>query len=176
MKTMTSEHRAMRLRCLLAAAVILGASILHGAAFALTSREATAVVEIIERLQPAFGRFAYDDGIVEDWFERDFDGDRVITKAGFSESSWKAAARDTVSGFIAALSDAEFQGIFSGLKQGIEKMKHLNAAQKKAVLEDFDEQIGVMMAMRKQGQPFANTVRPLVPRIRALMLDNTNKR
>ena len=168
---MMSEHLMTRLCRLFATAIIVGACILPSAAFALTSREATAVVDIIERLQPTFGSFAYDEEIAEQWFERDSDEDRVITKAGFSEASWKTAVRDTVSGFMASLSDAELQGIFSGMKQGIEKLKHLNAAQKKEVLEAVDEQIQVVMAMRKEGQRFVNTVRPLVPRIRALMLD-----
>lgn len=160
----------------MAAAVLLALSILHNAAFALTSREAVAVVDIIERLQPTFGSFAYDEDIAEDWFERDSDGDRVITKAGFSQDRWKTASRETISGFLAALPDAEIQAVFSGLKQGIEKLKQLNAAQKKEAIEAIDEQIQEVLAMRKEGRSFADTVRPLVPRLRALMLDNPSKR
>src|SRR5262249_55870867 len=128
------------------------------------------------RLQPTFGRFAYSDGVADEWFTRDAEGERVIAKAGFTRERWSAAARETVSGFLAALPDAELEGVFSGLKQGIENMKQLNAAQKKEVLQAIDEQIEEMMTMRKEGKAFAEPVRPLVPRIKTLLLDKSKKR
>jgi hypothetical protein len=173
---MTGGHRTARLRRLAAAIVILGVSILPQTASALTRREATAVLDVIERLQPTFGRFAYHEEIADDWFERDAEGDRVIAKAGFSADGWRTALREIYSGYLAALPDAELQDVFSGLKQGIEKMKHLDAAQKKELLQDIDEQIRAMMVRRKEGAAFVDIVRPLVPRIKALRHHNSSKR
>jgi hypothetical protein len=165
-----------RLHRFAAVAVMLAVSVLPHAASALTRREAATVLDVIERLQPAFGRFAYHEEIADDWFERDAEGDRIIAKAGFSADSWRTALRETFSGYLAALPDAELQSTFSGLKQGIERIKQLNATQKNEALQAIDEQIQAILARRKEGAAFVDIVRPLVPRIKALRHHNSSKR
>jgi hypothetical protein len=54
--------------------------------------------------------------------------------------------------------------------------RQFNAAQKKEVLQAVDEQIQVIVAMRKEGRAFTDTVKPLVPRIKTILLENSNSR
>jgi hypothetical protein len=107
---MTGTYHTTRLRHLAAVIVILAAFILPHTASALTRRDATTVLDVIERLQPTFGRFAYSEEIADDWFERDAEGDRVIAKAGFSGDSWRTALREIYCGYLATLPDAGAAG------------------------------------------------------------------
>jgi hypothetical protein len=162
---------AMRARSLRSLTAVLGvvAALLPLPAVGLTTREATIVVDLIEALQPELGKFAYSEGIAQDWFEQDTAGNNRIAKAGFTAKSWDRALGETVKGFWATLSDVELEEMFSGLKAGIAALPQLSAAQKEDALRSVDEQIRELLAMRAQGQAFADAVRPLEPRLRRLM-------
>ena len=69
-------------------------------ALALTSREASSVVDLIEKLTTDFGDFAYDDSEADQWFEKDAESKKLITKAGFNQKSWKTAVDETMKGFL----------------------------------------------------------------------------
>lgn len=150
-----------------------GATLASGPATALTSSEAASVVDLIEALQPQFGPFAYDEEIVAEWFERDAEASGLITAAGFTEESWKAAVGETMRGFLAVVSEAELQGVFEELKTGIRKLGQLNDTQKEEAIESLDEEFEKMLAMRVEGGRFADVVRPLEERLREVVLTRT---
>ena len=141
-------------------------------ALALTSREASSVVDLIEKLTTDFGDFAYDDSEADQWFEKDAESKKLITKAGFNQKSWKTAVDETMKGFFATVPEAEIKSIFDGVRRGAESSKDLNPEQKKALREMIEEQTREIMALREGGKPFAAVVAPLAPRIRKFTMDN----
>lgn len=153
----------------LAAAVLVGMRWWTGPAHALSSRDAAAVVDLIERLKPQFGDFAFDEEIADEWFDEDAAAEGLIVRAGFSRERWKAALGETIRGFIAAIPRAEVEAMLSGAREGIKRLKELDPQQKKEALDAVDEQIRALWAMRLEGALFADTVRPYVPRLRALL-------
>lgn len=158
----------------LAVVFCAGATLASGPATALTSSEAASVVDLIEALQPQFGPFAYDEEIVAEWFERDAEGSRLITAAGFTEESWKVAVGETMRGFLAVVSEPELQGVFDDLKTGIRRLGQLNDTQKEEAIESLNEEFEKMQAMRAEGSRFAEVVRPLEARLRDVVLTRTD--
>jgi hypothetical protein len=145
-------------------------------AFALTSRDATSVVDLIEKLKTEFGDFAYDDDEADEWFEKDAETQKLITKAGFNQKSWKTAVDETMKGFFATIPEAEIKTILDGARQRAESAKDLKAEQKKALLELVEEQRKEIFALREGGKPFVGVVTPLAPRIRKFTMDNLAER
>jgi hypothetical protein len=145
-------------------------------ALALTSREAATVVDLIEKLKTEFGDFAYDDDEANDWFEKDADSQKLISKAGFNQKSWKTAVDETMKGFFATLPEAEIKAVLDGARQRTESAKDLKPEQKKALLELIEEQTKEILALREGGKPFATVVAPLAPRIRKFTMDNLTER
>ena len=146
-------------RHILAAVFCAGVTLASSPATALTSSEAASVVDLIEALQPQLGPFAYDEEIVAEWFERDAEGSRLITTAGFTAESWKAAVGETMRGFLAVVSEAELHGVFGDLKTGIRRLSQLNDVQKEEAIASLDEEFDKMLAMRAEGEPFVDVVR-----------------
>jgi hypothetical protein len=140
-------------------------------ALALTAHDASVVVGLIEALQPEFGQFAYDEEIAADWYERDAADKGLIGAAGFTAESWATALGETVRGFLATMPVAEFDAIFARLKDAISGMTEMTDAQKTETIAAIDEQIEGLMAWRAEGRAFADTVRPLAPKLRTLILD-----
>jgi hypothetical protein len=146
------------------------------AALALTSQEAANVVDLIEKLKAEFGDFAYDDDEADEWFEQDAAGQKLITKAGFDQKSWKTAVDETMKGFFATIPEAEIKKILDGARQRTESATNLKVEQKKALLELIEEQRKEILALREGGKPFVGVVTPLAPRIRKLTMDNLTER
>jgi len=142
----------------------------------LTSRDATSVVDLIEKLKTEFGDFAYDDDEADEWFEKDAESQKLITKAGFNQKSWKTAVDETMKGFFATIPEAEIKTILDGARQRAESAKDLKAEQKKALLELVEEQRKEIFALREGGKPFVGVVTPLAPRIRKFTMDNLAER
>ena len=145
-------------------------------ALALTSLEAATVVDLIEKLKTEFGDFAYDDDEANEWFEKDAESQKLISKAGFNQKSWKTAVDETMKGFFATLPEAEIKKVLDGARQRTENAKDLKAEQKKALLELIEEQTKEILALREGGKPFATVVAPLAPRIRKFTMDNLTER
>jgi hypothetical protein len=167
-----------------AAAVALAIVLLAGlsvakfdrVALALTSREAATVVDLIEKLKTEFGDFAYDDDEADEWFEKDAESQKLITKAGFNQKSWKIAVDETMKGFFATIPEAEIKTVLDGARQRTESATSLKAEQKKALLELIEEQTKEILALREGGKPFVGIVTPLAPRIRKFTMDNLSER
>lgn len=145
-------------------------------AWALTSRDAASVVDLIEKLKTEFGEFAYDDEEADEWFEKDAESQKLITNAGFNQKSWKTAVDETMKGFFATIPEAEIKSILDGARQRTESAKDLKAEQKKALIELIEEQRKEISALREGGKPFASVVAPFAPRIRKLTMDNLGER
>ena len=140
-------------------------------AYALTKQEAVVVVKLVQALEPEFGKLAYDETAADDWFEADAQSDRRISRAGFNQESWKAALGATVTGYIAALPEPEFRARLATLRAHAEERGSLTAEQRRAMLEFVDEGIRRLETMRLEGEPYAEIVRPLAPRLRKLMVE-----
>lgn len=156
----------------LAAAVLAGLSLLRiDSAFALTAREAEAVVSILEELKADDVQIAYDGEAADDWFEQDAEDKKLIAKAGFSQATWKRAVDETMTGFFATIPDAEIKTIFEDLRKQVDAASDMTAEQKKAMHEMWAEQRKQIVALREKGKPFQSTVAPLADRLRKLTFD-----
>lgn len=162
-----------RNRRLLSAALCTGFLLAADPATALTRDEAARVVDLIAALQPGFGAFAYDEEIVGKWFERDAAERGLIRAAGFTAESWKIAVADTFRGLAALAPQSEIDAIRAKLDAGADGLVALNAAQKAETLQALRTEFARMLAFRAEGASFADTVRPLAPRLKAI-LDNSS--
>lgn len=160
-------------RRILAVALCAGFLSVADPAVALTRDEVARVADLIAALQPAFGSFAYDEEIVADWFERDAAERGLIRAAGFTAESWKIAVADTFRGLAALAPQSEIDAIRAKLDAGASGLVALNAAQKAEALQALRAEFARMLAFRAEGAGFADTVRPLAPRLKAI-LDRTS--
>lgn len=144
---------------------------LDRAALALTAREAESVVNVLEKLKADGVQIAYDEEAADEWFEQDADDKKLITKAGFNQKTWKTAVDETMTGFFAAMPEAEIKAVFEGLRKRLESTSAITAAQKDAMREFWEQQYKQVDAIRAEGKPFVATVTPLVPRLRKLAFD-----
>lgn len=156
-------------RRLLSAALCAGFLLAADPAVALTRDEATKVADLLAALQPAFGSFAYDEEIVGDWFERDAAERGLIAAAGFTAESWKIAVADTFRGLAALAPQSEIEAIRAKLDAGADGLVALNAAQKAEALRALRTELARMLAFRAEGARFAEIVRPLAPRLKAIL-------
>jgi hypothetical protein len=144
-------------------------------ALALTSRDAATVVDLLEKLKTEFGDFAYDDDEADEWFEKDAASQKLITKAGFNQKSWKTAVDETIKGFFATIPE-EIKTVLDGARRRTESATDLKAEQKKALLELIEEQSKEILALQEGGKPFVGVVAPFAQRIRKLTMDNLTGR
>ncbi|WP_027161234.1 hypothetical protein [Mesorhizobium sp. WSM1293] len=94
----------------------------------------------------------------------------MIGTAGFTADSWKVALGETMRGFLATMPVAELDAIFAKLRNAISGMRELTEAQKTETIDAIDEEVEGLMILRTEGDPFADVVRPLTPKIRSLIL------
>ncbi len=141
------------------------------AALALTARDAESVVSVLEKLKADGVQIAYDNEAAEEWFERDAGEKKFITKAGFSQKTWKVAVDETITGFFASIPEAEIKSTFDAARKRVEAATGMTAAQKEALSEMWEEQYKEINAMRARGKPFVATVTPLAARLRKLTFD-----
>ena len=162
-----STHAFKRLWTL---AIALGFSValLPSSALALSEKEAVAVVRLLESLRDELGNFSYDEGVAEDWFERDADSQGLIAAAGFTRETWKKALGETYRGFLANLPEAQVLKTFADARNRLEGTKSLTPEQKKLIRQTTDEKEKEILKLRAEGKAFAKTVQPLAERIRAL--------
>lgn len=160
-------------RRLLAAALCTGLLFVADPVTALTRDEAAKVADLIAALQPAFGSFAYDEEIVSDWFERDATERGLIRAAGFTAESWKSAVAGTFRGLAALAPQSEIDAMQAKLDAGASGLVALSTAQKAEALQALRTEFARMLAFRAEGARFADTVRPLAPRLKAI-LDNSS--
>lgn len=153
------------------ALLLADATIASQPAAALTVKEATAVVDLIEVLQPSLGDFAYSEEAADEWFQQDAEGDGLIAQAGFTPESWRRALRETMSGFLASLPDAEVDEMLSGLREGIAALPQLDDEQRQEALQAIDEETANFLQIRSEGQAFSDAVKPMQPRLRRLVVD-----
>lgn len=155
----------------LAAVFYAGAASIGSPAAALTRDEAARVTDLLVALEPTLGRFAYGDDVARDWFAQDAEEGRVIQEAGFTAESWSRAVRETVQGFIASMSVDELDALHEDLRGGIKTLRELSESQTAAALKAVDEEYERLLVLRASGGAFAEAVRPIAPRIRALLLN-----
>lgn len=155
---------------LLAALFWAGATAVSSPAAALTPDEAEKVTDLLVALTPTLGRFAYDEEIARDWFAQDAEEGRVIQEAGFTAESWSRAVRETVQGFIASMGEDELAALHQDLCGGIRTLRQLGGSRAVEALKAIDEEYGRLLARRAEGAAFADAVRPIAPRLRALLL------
>lgn len=151
--------------------VVFSLAHLDRAALALTAREAESVVSILEKLKANDVQIAYDNEAADDWFERDAEEKKLITKAGFNQKTWKVAVDETMTGFFASIPEAEIKTLFDDLRKRVDSTSEMTAAQKTAMRELIAEQYKEILALRVQGKPFIGTITPLAVRLRKLTFD-----
>ncbi|MCZ0732929.1 hypothetical protein [Phreatobacter sp. AB_2022a] len=164
-------HRVKRL--VLAAALCL-AALLASPAFALTSAEATKVADLIAALQPSLGKFAYDEEIARSWFEQDSEDRGLIRAAGFTAESWEKAVGETFRGLMALTPQSEIDALRRRLDAARTGFPQLSAAQRAELLQSFEEEFARTLKLRAEGAAFADIVRPIAPRLNALIQRDSN--
>lgn len=135
-------------------------------AMALTAEEAEAVVQIVELMAEETG-----EGMVADMGEVFFDYDALEAKripaAGFDRESWTLAYDAVASGYMATLSDKDFNAIFA------EPMAQMEASalpedQKKMLREHWAGLLAEAQETRETGKAHVEVVRPLQDRLYVL--------
>ena len=159
-------------RALLAGACLAGAWFAMAGttpANGLEHREAQQVVAILEALHRETGRTVYfDEEAAGEWFEVDEESSRRITGAGFTSDGWKRAFDDTLTGFIAAVPEAEFDRLFDVFEEQLAALAHLSEEERQAARRVWQEQKVELRAIRAQGAAHIGAVQPYVARLKKL--------
>lgn len=153
-----------------AAAVALMLAGLAGPAVALEHHEASAVVSILERLAPERGETVFPNA-AEDWFEYDSEQEGLIEAAGYDSEEWQEIYEDTISAYLATIPDDEYAAFFDGVEERL-AASDLSAEQKAQLLEQWRSDVAELDQRRRQAKPMAVVVKPLAPRLSALMAMN----
>ena len=161
------QHRASG--PLLAAALCLGAMLLPASAQALTTLEATKVADLIAALQPSLGPFAYDEEIARDWYERDAEDRAMIQAAGFTAESWEVAVGETFRGLIALVPQSEVDALRAKLDSSMDGFTQLSEVEKAEVRQEYETEFLRMQGLRAEGADFVDIVRPVAPRLNAII-------
>lgn len=156
------------LRVLVPALAIM-AALASQPAWALSDKEAAAVVDLIEALQDELGDFAYDETLADDWFEQDAESRGLIEAAGFTAMSWRRALDATFRGFLATVPESEIRAAFAETRRRLERTTSLTAQQETQLRRATDEEERRLLKWRAEGAAYANAVRPHVQRLRALI-------
>lgn len=138
-------------------------------AVALESRQAAIVADVLETLAAERGEPVYfDDEAADDWHEFDADGYGLIPAAGFTRESWQVAYEQTMKGLMALMPQSEFDAMFGNVEEKVAALQGLTAEQKRELADDFMAEAERVKAYRAEGAPFAEAVRPVAGRLRAL--------
>lgn len=160
--------RAKRLYKVSAAAGLLFGLAVTTAA-ALETREAEAVVTILERLSAETGKTVfYDEEAAQEWFEIDDESSQRIPAAGFTQDSWKEAFDQTMMGFIASIPQAELEQMMEEFADKIGELGKMTAEQKQAATEMLRAQMGNFDTIREQGARYRGAVTPYTERLKLL--------
>ncbi|MBN9335230.1 hypothetical protein [Devosia sp.] len=150
----------------LRAGVLAMAMGLAAPALALTAEEARAVVDIVEVMAAETG-----EGMVADagdlYFDYDSLGANRIPAAGFSRESWAVAYDAVASGYMATLSQEDFDAVFAAPMAQLEASA-LPEDQKTMLRDHIAGLVAEAQATRQQGMVHADVVRPLEDRLYAL--------
>jgi len=157
----------------LAFACLAAASLTHleRGALALTAREAENVVSVLEKMKADGTEITIDDEAADDWFEQDADNKKHITRAGFTQKTWKAAVVATMTGYFATIPEAEIKARFNDLRKRLESSAAVTEQQKQMVRDLWERQYKMVADMREQGKPFAATVKPFAARLQKLTFE-----
>ena len=142
-------------------------AILAGPGVAFDTGEAEIVVSILEQLADERGEGVYAEAAA-DWFEFDAEGSGLIAAAGYSEENWMHAYDALLAGYTAALPEAEFEATISGPMARLETSS-LAEDQKALLRGEFKRLIAKSRELRQVGAPYADVVRPLMPRLDVLV-------
>lgn len=156
-------------RMKLALLAALASLFLVSYAAALDGREAAAVTEVLEALAPDRGEpVYYDEEAADDWYAFDAEGDGLIPAAGFSREGWHTAYERTLKGLIALIPQSDFDAAHDGIEKRIAALHGLTDEQKRELVNDFKAQADRNKIYRAEGAAYAETVRPVAARLRAL--------
>lgn len=148
----------------LAAAALLAG--LATPALALTTEEAEAVVSIVENIAEITG-----EGMIADAGALFFDYDALeanrIPAAGFDRESWIEAYDAVASGYMATLSQEDFDAVFTDPMKQLEASQ-LPEEQKKALREHMEGLFADAQETRKAGMVHVDAVKPLEDRLYVL--------
>ncbi|SMQ70604.1 hypothetical protein SAMN06295905_1902 [Devosia lucknowensis] len=135
-------------------------------ASALEIREAEAVVAVMDVLTEDMGEPMVTDaaGIFYDY---DAYSGALIPDAGFDRAGWIAAYDAVAAGYLAMLSQAEFDAIFTGPLARLEASR-LPEDQKAEMRSQVDALKAEAASVRAIGAAHAEVVRPLEGRLRVL--------
>ena len=138
-------------------------------ASALEKREAETVVTILERLSSETGKTVfYDEEAAQEWFEIDDESSQLIPAAGFSETSWKTAFDQTMTGFIASIPQAELQQMMEEFADKLGELGKMTPEQKKMATEMLQAQMGNFDIIREKGAPYRTVAAPYADRLKRL--------
>ena len=139
---------------------------------ALDRQQAETVVALLEQLNDDIGPVAYDEEEGDRWFESDAEDRGLIPAAGFDQPGWKRAFDGTISGYLAALPEADFIAAFDRIMQRAAQSASLSTEQRQAMMAMIDEQATVVGRWRAEGRAHAAIIRPLLPRLQRLIPEN----
>lgn len=148
-------------------AILIGATLLPGAGYALDAHEAQAVVRVLEQLTEARGESVYMDAAA-DWLEFDAETDGLIAAAGFSPQQWIRAYDETLLGYAGGISEAEIDAQIAHAEASL-AASSLTPEQKAMVLDDFLGQMAEVRRVSREGRAYAPIIAPLRGRLHALM-------
>lgn len=138
-------------------------------ALALGNGDVAVVVDVLEELSPARGEgIYYDEEAADDWYEFDQDESGLIPAAGFSRDAWRDTYDKTLKGLIALIPSAEFDAIHEGLKERIDALQGLGERERRELAGEMMERRAALQALRAEGEPYVEAVRPFSRRLRAL--------
>lgn len=157
-----------------AAALLLSAGLLGfsaGTAAALNTRDAQAVVTVLEKLAAETGGSVYyDEDAAQEWFEIDDESSQLIPAAGFTQSSWKEAFDQTMTGFIATIPQVELEQMINVFMEKIGELGKMTPQQKQEAAEALHAEMGKFDAIREAGARYQDIVSPYAQRLRKISL------
>lgn len=142
-------------------------AIIAGPGVAFDIGEAETVVAILEQLADERGESVYVQAAA-DWFEFDAETSGLIAAAGYDEESWTLAYDALLSGYMAAIPEAEYEAMISGPMSRLEASA-LSEEQKALVREEVERVVAEAREQWQVGTRHADVVRPLVPRLDVLV-------
>jgi hypothetical protein len=154
----------MMTRVLTLGALIVGFA---APAMALDAGEADRIVRLMETLSEELGIEIYY-GAGDVFFEEDQGG--AIAAAGFSEARWSSGFNEVVAGYLASLSQEEFDAMFSEAMDLLEASE-LDEEQKAAIRADMEAHIADAYERRRDGAVHAHAVSGLTDRLHRLMFE-----
>ncbi|MDQ0509610.1 hypothetical protein [Ancylobacter amanitiformis] len=138
-------------------------------ALALDTRQAERVVAVLEELHEETGDTVYfDEQAALEWYERDERSSRHIAAAGFDRQSWKEAFDETLTGFLAAVPQADIDRMFAAFEDHLAATPQLTAREKRQAASIWEAQRSKLRSIRADGAQHATLVAPYVGRLKQI--------